>query len=543
MEEHLKDVGEEKVQDIEEIAQSVPSLPGVYIFYDQLGYPLYVGKSVNLRARIKAHLSRSPFKHLIANLRYLLTESEEEALKLEYQLIRKLKPPFNVQYSDEWGITALGLIDLGDGFPFFRPLRIRGDKVNYRRRHFKLLTLVSPYHGKAKEMIKWLGEAFGIRVCDYDLSKYKPKGCIYYDMGICSAPCIGRITPEEYQRNLKMALKVLKEGEVQEVLEAWEKEMWELAEEFRYEEASVLRDRIEALKKLRIASVNSPELQRSYLTILKGKRNVWIGELMVSDGLFSMPSVKAYSFEEYERALITRALASPEVILDEESYELLNGEAFQLALKTLRELNLTIRRPADKLERETLELLRENVRERMRRAGEGGVLDLIAHELSLGEVNRVEGVDVSHLSGKYNYSALVVWKPGGFSRKDYRVFKVDSGYDDLRAIEETLMRRVKYLIGLGHDPSLIQKPDLIVIDGGEGQLRSALRGLSAYGDFPDLRVISIVKPEDRVLTTLDGEIREIPVSPEVRRFLARIRNEAHRFSNFARRRGMKVKIL
>ena len=524
---------------LEEILKEIPELPGVYIFSDFKGYPLYVGKSLNLRARVRAHLRGSYFAEISAKLEYILTESEEEALKLEFQLIRNLKPPFNIQYSDEWGIRGIGVIDLGDGYPTFLPLSIRGDKISSRAKG-KLITFLAPLYGPLKSVLRWLGETFKVRTCPYNLKKYKPKGCIYEVLGRCSAPCKGMISEEDYMRNVEEAVRALKEGISDEFITELEAEMWRLADELRFEEAAAVRDKIQALKRLRTSLLIDPRgEEKVFLTSYRGRKYLWVAMMRSSDWGLSRPELYKYSpLEVSYRLSSVLSTRSGTVIADDEVLRVISQFS-----EVLEKLGLKIREPVGKAEEESLALLREELRNRVRIEEGISLLQEIIELLQLEALERIEAVDLSHFSGRNSYGALVVWKEGGFSRKDYRLFKVPEGGDDLAGIRELMHRRAKYLAGYGRDPSLNEKPDLIIIDGGEAQLTNAIKGFNAWGEHPNVRVVAMVKPEDDLILSQDGDLRRISLKPEIRRFLAKIRNEAHRFSNYARKRSMKVKIL
>ncbi len=523
----------------------VPQSTGVYTFWGE-DFPLYIGKSVNLARRVYQHLkSKAPFINRAKALEYIVTSDEWQALQLEYLLISKYLPPYNLQFNQFGGYLFLVFIDNGDGFPYPSLMRLRNLR-DIERLELNPELIVGPIRfsfKKGKSLIGALVSAYGLRRCKLDLrpGKFRKediKGCIYRLSGECSAPCEGKISRGEYLERLKLAIRHLREGIPQSYIDKLRDEMYKLAEELKFEQAAVIRDRLNALEMinrgkptldlLQLRSIMMVELKRTQCELLIA---TCFGDSIEDPHLFRLEP----PFEEHLLEVLGTLGVKGDVEVHVDSIFL-----FETLRRILNKVDLP---PADSHSRAFLELLRENAELRLRVGIEYPVfLQELSEKLQLEDIPiRLEAYDVSHISGRYSYSYMVVWselEPDryGFVRQAYRAFRVSEGGDDLKALKETAVKRVK-AFRAGTDPSTSVLPDLIVIDGGLAQLKAFNEGLRLMG--VRLPLIALPKGSSEITgITPRGEVTYPDLSSELRRLLYGMTAEAHRMANLRRRRAM-----
>ncbi len=531
---------------------SIPNVPGVYIF-ESNGQVLYVGKSVRLRDRILQHVaSKADFLSSSTHIRYVVTSSEDEALKLEYSLISYHLPPYNLQFRIMGGYRFLGFKRSPDGYPYPVVVRLKNVR-DIEQLGLDPSTLVGPLpelkgSTSAKKLIRLLGELYGVRQCRLNLKRRKPKACVYQELGLCSAPCLGRISKEEYMEKVQAAVRALKEGFPDSLMDELRSEMYRKAEELKFEEAAVLRDRIalmtelnskvkwESYKSDRTSFLISLIRRGSSLSIVVSR--YWRGAVDILGTI----TLKGELKEVLPSLLGSLRLGTGvEVVTDsQEIYDILERFVDNVPLK------LYPRDTSDPSLRAAFELISYNLHA-SRRDKLYEVLEVLRRRLGLMSLERIEAYDVSHIAGKHSYAAMVVWNAEvmGFQKGAYRLFSVDQGADDVASISEVAYRRFKRLGG----SDLSDLPDLILLDGGAGQLKGfrdgALRALSEANlsmKLQDLlKVTALSKPNKRLLhmDLYSGEVKELSLPSATVNFLYTLTTEAHRFSNKARRRAMR----
>ncbi len=485
-----------------------PQRCGVYIFKGKRK-PLYIGKAKNLRKRLWQHfkLSESDPKEFAifrdsVDLEWIVTRNEFEALVLEIDLIQSHKPRYNILHKYGGGYPMLLITD--DPYPTVKVVR----GTDHRG------TLFGPFlqAGKAYKVKKLIHNLFKLRTCDPLPKRDQP--CMDYHLGLCSAPCTGYVSREEYNLSVEGA-KALLSGEVSEVLPKLYMKIEELTKDLLFEKCAQVRDQIRSLENIaKGQSVSGLPYRSADFFYRLGRR---LGLFLIRGG--KLVGKEIYDLdreEELEEFLLCYYYSNvvPEVVLTNFS------------------LPITLRRWIEKrskakisflkeIPKELLKLAEENVRENLS-------LELLSEEfekkLHMALPSVVEGFDISHFYGEDVVGSCVVWEKGRMNRKRYRRYRVKtlSGVDDYGALREVLTRRAKRL-----KEKKEPMPDLWLIDGGKGQLNV---GISVRNSFRlPIRVFSLAK-EEEILMTDDGREIRLRDEPLLYRVFGLIRDEAHRFA-------------
>jgi excinuclease ABC subunit C len=536
--------------DAREFVSNLPRRPGVYRMYSGDGTLLYVGKARSLRDRVGSYFLASnviPKVQLlvqrIARIEVTVTNSETEALLLEYNSIKEHKPPFNVVLRDDKSFPYLYLPSTHD-FP--RLVYYRGPR-NLPGRYFGPF----PEAGAVRETLHHLQKIFRIRNCRDSFYDNRSRPCLQHQIGRCSAPCVGLISKEDYARDVQSAVKVL-EGRDSEVNSELARAMDAASQALEFEKAAQLRDQLAALKVVQAQQVVAAEGERDVdVLAIVGEPGEYAITLMLIRGGRSL-GVTSY-FPKAALADADEALASflmqyyaeevppTEVLVDR---ELSDADALSEAIGTRSGHRVVVRRPARGLAVRWVELTRENAAEalRMRRARKQNfetMFGSLAEMLGLSEVpQRLECFDISHTAGEGTVASCVVFGPEGALKKDYRRFNIEgiTAGDDYAALRQAVERRYTRILA-GEIPA----PDVLLIDGGLGQIGEVRTVLDALGATDQL-LVGVAKGADRKagqerLHRL-GETAPLipgPDSPGLK-LIQRIRDEAHRFAITGHRR-------
>ncbi len=526
-----------------------PSHPGVYLFKAKDGSVLYIGKARNLRKRVTDHLRLQTEKdgHITSHstdVEFLPTRNEREALLLEAHLIRQYHPRYNVIFRDDKSYPYLALTE-GEEVPrvFFvrRPKREEG------------MTLFGPYLSarEARSLVRLIAESFQVRRC-----RTLPKrACLYYHLKTCSAPCIGAISPEEYRRQVDRARLLLK-GKVKEVLPGLEQEMLAASKEEEFERAAVLRDAIRGIGDLE-ARQHVVDLGRERTDAVDialptdaTSLSAAVGVLRVREGSISggdphLLEVPADLGSPTTELLATFLLQYYGDVPDPPKQVLLPDriEGLEEALEALGEergigfVRAKAGRPKE-LVTMAGRMARAHLDAHARPAAPDPVLRSLMGLLELPRVPRhIEGVDISLIQGTNAVGSLVVFRNGAPSKDDYRRFRIRTveGTDDFAMVHEVVLRRFRRL--LAEEEKL---PDLLLIDGGKGQLDAALSALKELGIEVEVPLASLAKQREEVF--LPGRSRPVaadPNSPPLL-LLRHVRDESHRFAITYHRRRRKI---
>ncbi len=520
---------------------AIPALPGVYLFLDGAGAPLYVGKAKDLRRRLASYLG--PGRNLPDKTRLLverarlleitITPSEEDALVLEARLIRRLRPRYNIRLRDD---KAYPMIRIGLDGPFPRAGLARR-REGGRARYF------GPYPSarSARERLRLVASVFGIRGCSDSQFRSRRRPCLQHQIGRCSAPCCGLVGEEEYAERLHGAILFL-EGRSREVVKQLRQEMEAASEALEFERAAVLRDRIRALEWSGGGLLGSvPEDadmdvvglacsgDHAVAALIEVRSGVVQGELELelNGGLEEGEAafLRAFLLQWYaERPIpaevvLPFALEGAEYLLDGLSARR-GGVRVKTAVRGFRKrlIEMAAANAAQGLE--ALLRSRDEWEETAR---------LLADLLGLDSIpTRIEGVDISNTGGGQPVGSFVVFVSGRPEKRDYRRYNLDyvPGPDDFAMIEEAVRRRL----------SARPLPDLLLVDGGKGQLAAASRAVAGAGLSEEVALAAIAKDKGRGYELLlSSQGREVEAPPRVMFFIQRVRDEAHRFGITAHR--------
>ena len=536
--------------DAKEFVAALPRRPGVYRMMDAAGSPLYVGKAKSLRDRVATYFSPANVNpkvqalvHLIAEIEVTVTNSETEALLLEFNLIKAQKPRFNVVLRDDKSFPYIRLC-LEHEFPrlsFYRGAR------NLPGRYFGPF----PSAGAVKETLQQLQKLFRIRNCRDTFFANRSRPCLQHQIGRCSAPCVGLVTREAYAQDINSAEKVL-DGRSDEVNSELETRMETAAGQLQFERAAVLRDQLAALKRIQAQQIVTADAERDVDVIcIVGEPGEYAISVMLVRGGRNLGTTSYFprgALAEPDEALTSFIMQyyatqepPPEVLV---SNKLEDEEALAEVLATRGAHAVNLRRPSRGLGVRWLELNVENATQALRmrlaqREGAEEMLAALAQELDLPEIpSRIECFDISHTGGEGTVAACVVFGREGPLKKEYRRFNITgvTPGDDYGALRQALSRRYTR-IREGEYPA----PDLLLIDGGVGQINEVHSVLAPLG-FDDVTLIGVAKGAERrpgqerlFVFGADLPLALEPHSP-ASRLIQRIRDEAHRFAISGHRR-------
>lgn len=538
---------------LEEKLQILPTEPGVYLFKNKKGRVIYVGKAINLRNRVKSYFSSqhadSPKTQAlvknIADVEYLLTDSEVEALILESNLIKKHKPRYNIRLTDDKSYPYLR-VTLQEDYP---RLEITRSVKKDGSRYFGPYTNV----GAVQETLKLLKRVFPIRSCHQERLPKRERPCLNAYIQRCTAPCQGLITKDEYRHMITEIILFL-EGKQEALVQKLEKRMAEAAERLDFEKAAELRDQLLAIEKVRekqkIVSGKFEDLD--VLNYARGAERACVQVFFVRGGKvmgrdhFLLEGEPARKGEEGEGTEILSAFLKQyyhqarvipsQILLPEEVAE---KEVLQSWLEEKRGGKVVLRIPQRGYKKELLELAGKNALESLqqetklreqRQQREKVALEEIARALDLPEkLERMECYDISNLQGQEAVASMVVFEEGRPNPSQYRRFKIRTveGPDDFASMAEVIRRR--FAKALAGDERFSSLPDLVIVDGGKGQLSAARVVMEELG-VEQIPAVGLAEEEE----VLFREGRAVPVvlprDSQGLYLLQRIRDEAHRFA-------------
>jgi len=538
--------GRESAPDrLRERIEGLPELPGIYLFQDAGGGTLYVGKAKSLRKRAGSYLSRELEPRLAAmvaeaaDLDYVVAASEQEALLLENNFIKARQPRYNVLLRDDKTYPYLKLTrEPWPRLAFTR--RIRNDGAEY----------FGPYlpGGLARRAIKLVQKLFGIRTCQLEIDGSLARPCLYWDMKRCLGPCVaGLTTPAEYESAVEGA-RLFLAGRIEPLVRRLRDEMAAAAEALEFERAARLRDLLREVERqgdrAALSSVDEEDADLYGVAVHGHQAAVSIlimrgGQVLDRRELFwegeQRPAVESLLSELLPQVYDRTTFLPKEIHLP---VTVEGDDALTAWLSEKKGERVYLRYPARGVKAERLRVAEHDAefafRRRFRVKGEedAAVRSLAAH-LELAEPPRwIEGFDISHTQGVESVASLVVWREGRLRKGDYRSFNLRGleGPDDFRSIEQAVERRYRRLLEESG-----QMPDLILIDGGRGQLNAALSALARLG-AEEAAVAALAKREEELyLPGLPEPLRLRRADPGLQ-LLQRVRDETHRFA-LARHRG------
>ncbi len=539
-----------RVFDPKEFAAALPRRPGVYRMFGADHEILYVGKAKSLRDRVSTYFAAGNVNpkvqalvQQITDIEVTVTGSETEALLLEYNLIKAHKPRFNVVLRDD---KSFPYIHLCVDHEFARLAFYRGSR-SAPGRYFGPF----PNAGAVRDTLNQLQKLFRIRNCRDSFFANRSRPCLQHQIGRCSAPCVGLVTREAYAQDIEAAVKVL-EGRDEEVTAQLQVRMEEAASRLNFERAAQLRDQLATMKRIQLQQVVTADDERDVDVFgIVGEPGEYSVSVMLVRGGRNLGTTSYFpraALAEPEEALasfIMQYYASqeppPEILV---SRTLEDAESLAQVLSERANRSVRVRTPARGLGAKWVELTQDNATQALRmrlsqKQGMEEMLAALAEVLDLPEPPaRIECFDISHTGGEGTVASCVVFGPEGPLKKEYRRFNITgvTPGDDYGALRQALERRYTRVRD-GEIPA----PDLLLIDGGLGQISQVHEVLEALG-FSDITLVGVAKGPDRKPGQERLFVQGIPEPriPEAHspasRLVQRVRDEAHRFAITGHRR-------
>ena len=535
---------------IAEELKKLPDQPGVYIMHDSHDAIIYIGKAVSLRKRVHQYfqpshdegIKKAQMVKQIARFEYIITDSELEALVLECNLIKEHCPKYNTMLRDDKTYPYIR-VTVGEDFP--RVLFSRQQKKD-KSRYFGPYTSA----GAVKDTIELINKLYQLRTCSRvlprDIGKERP--CLNYHIHQCQAPCQGYISKEEYGEQIKKAISFLN-GNYNDIIKELTGKMTEAAEEMRFEQAAEYRDLIDSVRRIgeRQKITNSNGEDKDVIALAMDKEDAVAQVFFIRNGkLIGREHYYLRIGEEEQKSEVLLTFMKQfysgtpfiprEIMISEEIAE---QELMEEYLSSKRGQKVRIRVPKKGSKEKMVELAERNAqivldqdRERIKRE-EGrtvGAVKEIARWLNLPSIDRIEAYDISNISGFQSVGSMIVYEKGKPKRADYRKFKIKSveGPNDYASMKEVLSRR--FLRGIQEDSGFERLPDLIMMDGGRGQVNIALEVLEEM-DLA-IPVCGMVKDDKHRTRGLYFRNVEIPIdrNSEGFKLITRVQDEAHRFA-------------
>lgn len=534
---------------LRETIKLVPEQPGCYLYYDKDGEIIYVGKAKNLKRRVYSYFHKqhdnvktSVLVSQIEKLEYIITDSEVEALILESHLIKKHKPKYNILLKDDKKYPYFLITD--EDFP--RIQIVRKKNLNPDKGRF-----YGPYTdvGAMYATLDFLKRLFPLKQCK--TPKFSNRPCLYYHIGKCLAPCQGKVTPEEYQKLIRQ-VELFLSGKQSELLKQIQAQMQKYAEEEQFEKAAKMRDSYldlqKTLERQKVVYENT-KLNEDILAVLYEDGILAIVIMMIREGrlidkkdftYFADNIDKTEYFETFFRDYYTGLkLEYPDKIISKDLEEIGDKDLYQDWLKIISGKKITINYGKGRGKYgELYELALKNARNlldnaRIKKMSQirddfNEVGSYLAEKLHLKNFpNRMECYDISHIQGTNTVASMVVFQNGLPKKSAYRKFKIRSTEgkpDDFLSMKEVLTRRLARL-----GTKNWEKPDLIIIDGGKGQLSSVMQIVEELG-ITDIDFVSLAKREEEVFLPHQSRSILLPRDSNALYLIQRIRDEAHRFA-------------
>jgi excinuclease ABC subunit C len=549
-----------KRPDLQDLLNSIPAKPGVYLMKDERGAVIYVGKAINLRSRVRSYFHQSAqawaktqeLALRVADIEFIVTGSELEALVLESTLIKQHYPHFNVRLKDDKRYPYIK-VTWQEDFP----------RVTVTRR---MLDDGARYYGPytsadaVYQTLDLLRRLFPYLSCKREITGQDKRPCLYYHIKRCAGPCIGAVSGQDYRAIIGQLCDFL-EGKADEVLADLRGRMEAAAEALRFERAAQLRDQIRAVEKVteRQRVVSLTKADQDIIAIARDdgqacaqvffiRRGRLIGrEYFMLEGTEEEDActvMASFLKQFYDEA----AYVPPEILLPEQAAEAMVIEEW---LRSRRGAKVALRVPRRGAKKELVQMAVENAAETLAHLRAQWLADESQHTAALAELQealslpapptRIEGYDISNIQGTAATGSMVVFVKGVARKSDYRRFRIKSvaGSNDFAMLQEVLRRRFKRVAASrqgetnqeadSKDEKWSILPDLILIDGGKGQLNAALETLAECG-LDDLAVVGLAKKNEELFLPGQSEPAILRRGSQGLFLVQRVRDEAHRFA-------------
>lgn len=542
---------------LETCLRQIPLVPGVYMMRDQTGELLYIGKSKKLRSRVRSYFRHSQLLsprlalmvQQVRDIEFIVTDTEAEALALEANLIKQHQPYFNVLLKDDKKYPYI-CITWSEDYPrifITRKRRLTNEKDRYYGPYVDTKLL--------RYTLDLIKKTFPLRQRPQPLFKERP--CLNYDLGRCPGVCQQLITSEDYRETVKKVAMIF-QGRSQELITKLQAQMETAAELLNFEKAATIRDQIQALQSLNTeqkVALSDDTISRDAIALATDNHHCCLqifqiraGRLVGRLGFFM--DISDLSEKNYgiflQRVLEEHYwLEEPHLIPAEilVQYELFNQEKFSDWLRERKGKKVTITIPKKQSKADLINMVKRNANyelEKIKRTSNHNLqaMEDLANILNLPVLpRRIEGYDISHFQGAHAVASQVVFIDGVPAKQHYRHYKIKNpaikiGHsDDFAALAEVISRRFRHLDNnLNNTSSVLELPDLIMIDGGKGQLSAVVKVLAEMNLLESLPIVSLAKQREEIF--LPGESHPLSTEKEQAgvQLLRRVRDEAHRFA-------------
>jgi excinuclease ABC subunit C len=524
------------------LSSTIPVNPGIYKYFDEKDELVYVGKAKNLRKRVSSYFTKTfttyktyDLVQRIRRIEFTIVNSEQDAFLLENSLIKQFQPKFNINLKDDKSYPFIVI----KNEPFPRVFLTRR-KINDGSEYLGPYTSV----GRVRELLDLVKSNIQLRTCQLNLSeaqikKGKYKVCLEYHLGNCKGPCEGLQTADDYAAGLVQLKNILK-GQLGPLMQEFRKEMRELAEKMDFEKAEMIRKKMEHLENYESRSVVvSRHLSHAdVFSIARDGDLAYINYLMMETGTIVQTHTTQVEthLEESDEEVLAFAVARLRDTFNSMARELILPFPIDFPEEGVVQ---TIPKGGDKkklleLSEKNVAYFREELRKRKMLQLEGKtpderkqVLYQLMEDLQLSELPvHIECFDNSNFQGSYPVSAMVCFRDGVESKKDYRHFNVKTveGINDFATMKEVVHRRYKRLLEEG-----LSLPQLVIIDGGKGQLSAAMESITELGIVGMMTVVGLAKNEEELFFPGDSESIKLPYNSDSLHLIRRIRDEVHRF--------------
>jgi excinuclease ABC subunit C len=546
---------------IETLLDNLPTKPGCYLMKDAAGKVIYVGKAINLRNRVRSYFHSSAQNNIktlqlvrkIADIEWIVVGSELEALILEMNLIKKHRPHYNVRLKDD---KRYPYIKVHWAAPFPK-VTVTRQMVQDGSRYFGPYTSVWAVH----QTLDVLRHIFPYLTCDREITGQDERACLYYDIKLCTAPCIGAIDQTAYRQMIDDLCQFL-DGRTEPIVSRLQKEMQAAAESLRFERAAALRDQLRAIENVvERQKVVSPDYVDSDVLALArsdGEAVVQVffirgGKLIgrdyfILEGADDTPDADVMA--EFIKQFYDQASSVPtQVLLPQEVEELQIIRQWLSQKRGGQKVEIFV--PHQGQQKELIQMAAENAAETLnvlqaewqadRHRQEQALVEL-QEALKISEpINRIECYDISNTQGTAAVGSMVVFEQGVPAKSLYRRFNIRSvsGPDDFASMEEVLTRRFNRwqsaqekdgAPGKKPDKAFALLPDLLIVDGGKGQLGRAVQVLERFGLFDKLPVVGLAKQNEELFLPGRPDSILLPRHSQALYLVQRVRDEAHRFA-------------
>jgi len=552
---------------IQGILKTLPEKPGVYIMKNAAGQIIYVGKAIILKNRVRSYFQESKdhtpktrkLVSQIADLEWIVVGSELEALILEMNLIKKYRPRFNIRLKDDKRYPYIK-VSLAAAFP---KVTVTRQMINDGSHYFGPYTSVWAVH----QTLDVLRHLFPYLTCDREITGHDARPCLYYDIKLCSGPCIGAIDQAGYRRLIDDLCAFL-DGHTEPIVERLRQEMTQAAEGMQFEKAAALRDQINAIDRVveKQKVITSDQRDSDVLAMARSdgeacvqiffiRNGKLIGrEYFVLEGTEETPDTEVIS--EFMKQFYSEAASIPEqVLLPNEIEEAQIIKQWMKSKRGGKKVEISV--PKSGTSQDLVKMATENAVETLQALRVQWEADKNKQTQALTELqqalgiekplNRIECYDISNTQGTASVGSMVVFEQGTPAKNMYRHFNIKTvvGPNDFASMEEVLTRRFKrwqatqeqHAVGAKIDPSFSVLPDLLIVDGGKGQLGRAMIVLDEFGLSDKITLVGLAKQQEELFRPNVDTSLLLPRHSQALYLVQRVRDEAHRFAITAHRKA------